>query len=99
MFYQLCCITQRFDFLVVAKVCQNSDDHCLILDFDRARQGVLDAGIHMPSGKKGANQHHHNIRKPYQRKKSTMVAILLLKKKTTTAVRRHDRFLCVICVP
>lgn len=76
MFYQLCCITQRFDFLVVAKVCQNSDDHCLILDFDRARQGVLDAGIHMPSGKKGRI---NTIRKPYQKKnlERTVFAILL----------------------
>ena len=52
MFHQLGGITQRFDFLVVAKVCQNSDDHCLILYFDRARQCVLDTGIHMSSRKR-----------------------------------------------
>ena len=52
MFHQLRGITQRFDFLVVAKVCQNSDDHCLILYFDRARQCVLDTGIHMSSKKR-----------------------------------------------
>ena len=52
VFHQLRGITQRFDFLVVAKVCQNSDDHCLILYFDRARQCVLDTGIHMSSRKR-----------------------------------------------
>ena len=40
-------VGQRLDLLVVVEVGQDTNNHLLILYFDRTSQGVLDTCIHM----------------------------------------------------